>query len=68
VHFVRVEENNRWWDHHNEHLRGEGYYRKAPERHENRHGDRREDRRDEYRNDRRDGDQNPRYESRRGER
>ena len=26
VHFVRVEDNNRWWEHHNEHLRGEANY------------------------------------------
>ena len=58
VHFVRVEENNRWWDHHNEHLRGESYYRRPVERdyghREERREDRREDRRDERKDDRHD--------------
>jgi len=51
VHFVQVDDRDRWWERHGEHLRGEGYYRHAPEHRENRWGDRREERRD----DRRDG-------------
>jgi hypothetical protein len=27
VHFVQFDPRNRWWEHHNRHLRGEGYYR-----------------------------------------
>jgi hypothetical protein len=32
VHFVKVESQDPWWTHTNQHLRGEGYYRK-PEHH-----------------------------------
>jgi hypothetical protein len=40
VHFVQVDQRNRWWEHHNEHLRGEAYYRKPEHGHnDNRHGD-----------------------------
>jgi len=58
VHFLRVEESNRWWEHHNEHLRGEGYYRKLEERREDYRYDRRErnewhERREERRDERR---------------
>ncbi len=43
VHFVQVEQRNRWWEHHNEHLRGRENYRE-PEyrpnhRDENRRGE-----------------------------
>jgi hypothetical protein len=27
VHFVQFDQHNRWWEHHNQHLRGQGYYR-----------------------------------------
>jgi hypothetical protein len=58
VHFVRVDNDNRWWEHHNEHLRGEDYYRRFGEReygHRDERGfDRRDERRDDRRNDRRD--------------
>jgi hypothetical protein len=52
VQFVRVEQNNRWWENHSEHLRGRGYYRQ-PEarpyghRHDDRHDNRRDNRRGE---------------------
>ena len=43
VHFVQLEERNRWWEHHNEHLRGEQYYRRPePRREEHEHEERRE--------------------------
>lgn len=64
VHFVRVEDNNRWWEHHNEHLRGEGYYRRMEDRHEERRGDYRRERRE----DRPDHGKDPRFEAQRGER
>jgi len=31
VHFVRVDPREPWWDHHNEHLRGEDHYRHEEE-------------------------------------
>ena len=31
VHFVRVDPREPWWDHHNEHLRGEEHYRHEEE-------------------------------------
>lgn len=75
VHFVRVEQNNRWWERRNEYLRGQGNYRQAEERHGDRHDERRgeyrrdsrDDRRD-PRDDRRDFNRDPRHESLRGER
>jgi len=47
VQFVQVDPRNRWWEHHSEHLRGEGYYYRQPEHghydhNDNRHGDRNE--------------------------
>jgi hypothetical protein len=54
VHFVRVEPNDRWWERHNQYLRGEGYYRKPEYRHEDRRDHRRDDREDHRRSDRRD--------------
>jgi hypothetical protein len=51
VHFVQVDPRNRWWEHHNEYLRGQAYYRAPEYRHDgqrdNRHGGR-----DDGRNDR----------------
>ncbi len=49
VHFVRVDANDRWWERHGEHLRGEGYYRKPEYKRE----ERRDHRRDEHENNRR---------------
>ncbi len=78
VHFVRVEQNNRWWDNHGEYLRGPSYYNlEEARRIEQRRN--RNDRHDRYeRNDRRDRDhdhdrdhdnsRDPRFESKRGER
>jgi len=69
VHFVRVEENNRWWDHHGEHLRGRSYYRQAEERRDERRYEHRHEYRNDYKSDnRRDFDKDPRFEARRGER
>jgi hypothetical protein len=50
VYFVEVNPHNRWWEHHNEHLRGEDYYRKPVYRH---HGGWDERRGDERRDDHR---------------
>jgi hypothetical protein len=50
VHFVRVEQNNRWWEHRGEHLRSPGYYRQ-PEAYAYRQ---RNERQGEYRHNRRD--------------
>ncbi len=65
VHFVRVEENDRWWERHNEHLRGESYYRRPIERdyghREERRRYRRIDRRDDRHDDRRSGRDNRTY-------
>ena len=47
VHFVRVEQNNRWWENHSEYLRGQGYYRQL----EARAYGHRDERRSEYRRD-----------------
>lgn len=33
VHFVRADPREPWWDHHNEHLRGEDHYRHEEGRH-----------------------------------
>ena len=68
VHFVRVEQNNRWWEHRGEHLRGPGYYRQ-PEAYayghrDERYNEHRRDRRDERHGDRRD----QRHDNRHGER
>lgn len=57
VYFVRVDEQNRWWENHNQHLRGQEYYRQ-PEPHFER-GERGE-RRDEHRNEHRDERRNER--------
>lgn len=64
VHFVRVDEGNRWWDQHNEYLRGEGYYGKPDDR----RGERGNDRWGSRRNGNRDDPNDPRFESKRGER
>lgn len=72
VHFVRVEQNNRWWEHRGEHLRGTGYYRQ-PEAYAYGH---RNERRGEYRRDSRDDQydnhrqprQDNRHDNRHGER
>ena len=50
VHFVRVDQSNRWWENHNEHLRGAGYYRQL----EARPYGNRDERRSEHRRDSRD--------------
>ena len=50
VHFVRVEDNNRWWVQRNEYLRGQSNYRQPEER----RGERQSESRREHRNDRRD--------------
>lgn len=47
VHFVRVEQNNRWWENHSEYLRGQSYYRQL----ETRAYGHRDERRSEYRRD-----------------
>jgi len=39
VHFVQVEEHNRWWAYRNEHLRGAEHYRGQESRHEEREHD-----------------------------
>lgn len=44
VHFVRVEQNNRWWERHGEYLRGPSYYNQE----EARRLERRNDRHDRY--------------------
>lgn len=36
VQFVQVDPRNRWWEHHNQQLRGPGYYREAEPRHDQR--------------------------------
>jgi hypothetical protein len=55
VHFVRIEQNDRWWERHGEHLRGEGYYRKPEYRREERRDYRRNDHDNNRRSDREDG-------------
>jgi hypothetical protein len=66
VYFVQVDERNRWWEHHGEHLRGESYYRTPIARdyghRDNRWEDRHDNRRDgrEGREDRRHGDREDR--------
>lgn len=60
VYFVQVDQRNRWWEHHGEHLRGEGYYRKPiardyghrDNRWDDRHDHRRDGREDHRRGDR----------------
>jgi hypothetical protein len=43
VHFVQMDERNRWWEHRNEHLRGAEHYRQPESRREERdHDDGRE--------------------------
>jgi len=44
VHFVQVDPRNRWWEHHNQQLRGPGYYREAEPRHDQRNKKDRNDR------------------------
>lgn len=44
VYFIRVDQNNRWWERNNDYLRGPGYYRQE----EVRRFEQRRDRRDEY--------------------
>ena len=39
VQFVRVDMNQRWWEQHNEHLRGRDHYREPDQRHDNRNHD-----------------------------
>lgn len=68
VHFVRVEQNNRWWEHHGEYLRGHGHYRHPREWRDDRRGEYRPEYRQEYNHNRWDYDRDPRHESRRGER
>lgn len=76
VHFVRVDNNNRWWEHHNEYLRGPSYYRQEEARRMERRYDRRDNRQDwreaeqNERNRRHEQSQywEPRNESKRGER
>lgn len=82
VHFVRVEERDRWWERHNDHLRGQSYYREVEERRGDRHHERKNeyhnnDRRNEYQNQyqndtrsesRRNFYKDPRSEAARGER
>ena len=54
VHFVRVDNNNRWWDHQHGYQRGyNNDYRRAEERRDDRRDERRYDRRDERRDERR---------------
>ncbi len=55
VHFVRIEQNDRWWERHGEHLRGEGYYRKPEYKREDRRDHRRDDHENNRRSDREDG-------------
>ena len=68
VHFVRAEQNNRWWEHRGEHIRGPGYYRQSEAyaygHRDERYNEHRRDRRDERYDDRRD----QRHENRHGER
>jgi len=72
VHFVRVEQNNRWWERHDERLHGPNPYRIAEERRMDRRDERHDERRGEYRREHRDGrrdfDRDPRFEAARGER
>ena len=48
VQFVQIDQQNRWWEHNNQHLRGREYYREPEYRHDNRR-DHRRDERDDYR-------------------
>ncbi|MES2584218.1 MAG: hypothetical protein V4627_15960 [Pseudomonadota bacterium] len=72
VHFVRVEQNNRWWDRHvdhHPHHRPNHYRHDDGNRWDNRHDNRRDHRGD--RDQRRHNQENywePRFESKRGER
>jgi hypothetical protein len=45
VHFVRMEEHNRWWEHRNEHLRGPDHYLRPEARREEREHEERRERR-----------------------
>jgi hypothetical protein len=49
VHFVQAESANRWWEHHNEHLRGENNYYRQHEYTSNRHENYRSNERHDYR-------------------
>jgi len=57
VHFVQTDPRNRWWEHHNEHLRGEAYYRQPEQGRQehggHRHGDRNDPRGKRHDDDRR---------------
>ncbi len=44
VHFVQVDPRNRWWEHHNQYMRGEGYYQQPEHRHDDHRDNRHEDR------------------------
>lgn len=76
VHFVRVEQNNRWWDQpHPGHYRHDGGHRsdnRNDYRHDNRHDNRRDHRGDyhhrDHRNNHHENYWEPRFESKRGER
>lgn len=65
VHFVRVEENNRWWEQRNGNGRAEGHHRKHEDE---RRAEWRDDGRGERHAYRYGYDADPRFESRRGER
>ena len=68
VHFVRVEQNNRWWENHNEHLRGAGYYRQLEARPYGHRDERKNEYRRDQRDERNDNQRDKRHESKRGER
>jgi len=63
VYFVQVDQRNRWWEHHGEHLRGESYYRRPIEHdyghRDSRWGDRHDNRKN-GRDDHRHGDRDER--------
>ncbi len=64
VHFVRVEQNNRWWEHRGDHLRGPAYYRQ-PEAYAYGHRiERRGEYRRDYRDDQHDNQWQPRQDNR----
>lgn len=53
VHFVRVEQHNRWWEHHYQYPQVQNYYyRRADDYRDNRHNEWRQGHRDEWRYDR----------------
>jgi len=78
VYFIRVDQNNRWWERNNDYLRGPSYYRKDDSRRFEQRRDKRDgyEKYDQYDQPRqykfpdleRDRDRDPRFESKRGER